>query len=49
MKKLGIALGGGGAKGLAHITFLEALDELGVKPALIAGTSIGAVIGALYA
>lgn len=49
MKKLGIALGGGGAKGLAHIPFLEALDELGVKPALIAGTSIGAVIGALYA
>jgi NTE family protein len=49
MKKLGIALGGGGAKGLAHIPLLEALDELGVKPALISGTSIGAVIGALYA
>lgn len=49
MKKLGIALGGGGAKGLAHIPLLEALDELGVRPAMIAGTSMGAIIGALYA
>ena len=49
MKRFGIALGGGGAKGLAHIPLLEALDELGVRPALIAGTSMGAIIGALYA
>lgn len=49
MKKLGIALGGGGAKGLAHILMFEALDELGVKPDLITGTSIGAVMGVLYA
>src|SRR5580692_6632967 len=44
-----IALGGGGARGLGHIAALEALDELGVAPAAIAGTSIGAVIGAGYA
>jgi NTE family protein len=49
MKKIGLALGGGGAKGLCHIAFLKALDEMGVKPALIAGTSIGAVIGGFYA
>jgi len=48
-KKIGIALGGGGAKALAHIPMLEALDELGVKPHLITGCSMGAVIGALYA
>jgi NTE family protein len=44
-----IALGGGGARGLAHIAILEALDELGVKPTAISGTSIGAIIGAAYA
>ena len=49
MKRVGVALGGGGAKGLSHIAFLKALDELGVRPAVIAGTSIGAVIGGLYA
>lgn len=46
---IGLALGGGGARGLAHILVLEALDEMGVKPALIAGTSIGAIFGAAYA
>lgn len=46
---VGIALGAGGANGLAHILMLEALDELGVKPHCIAGSSIGAVVGALYA
>ena len=46
---IGLALGGGGARGLSHILVLEALDELGVKPALIAGTSIGAILGAAYA
>jgi NTE family protein len=49
MKKIGVALGAGGAKGLSHIAFLQALDELGVRPAVIAGTSIGAVIGGFYA
>ncbi|WP_299811007.1 patatin-like phospholipase family protein [uncultured Roseibium sp.] len=47
--RIGLALGGGGARGLAHIPVLEALDELGVKPAQIAGTSIGAIMGAAYA
>lgn len=49
MKKIGLALGGGGAKGLAHILMLEAFDELGLRPCAIAGTSIGAGIAALYA
>ena len=49
MKRIGVALGGGGAKGLSHIAFLKALDELKVRPAVIAGTSIGAVIGGFYA
>jgi NTE family protein len=44
-----LALGGGGARGLAHIGVLEAFDELGMKPVAIAGTSIGAVVGAAYA
>ncbi|MCD4795884.1 MAG: patatin-like phospholipase family protein, partial [Candidatus Cloacimonetes bacterium] len=49
MKKIGLALGGGGARGLCHIKFIEALDELELKPSIIAGTSIGAIIGAFYA
>jgi NTE family protein len=49
MKKIGMALGGGGAKGLAHISMLEVLDELGIRPHMISGTSIGAIMGALYA
>jgi NTE family protein len=49
MKSVGLALGGGGARGLAHIVVAEALDEMGVKPVAIAGTSIGAIIGAGYA
>jgi NTE family protein len=47
--RIGLALGGGGARGMAHVLVCEAFDELGVKPALIAGTSIGAIIGAGYA
>ncbi len=49
MTKIGLALGAGGARGLAHICFLEAFDELGIRPAIIAGSSIGAIIGAAYA
>ncbi len=49
MKKIGLALGGGGAKGFAHIPILEVFDELGIKPYCITGTSIGAILGALYA
>lgn len=48
MVRFGIALGGGGAKGLAHVLMLEALDEIGLRPVCVAGTSIGAVIGVLY-
>jgi NTE family protein len=47
--RIGLALGSGGAGGLAHILMLEAFDELGIRPHHIAGTSIGAIIGALYA
>jgi NTE family protein len=47
--RIALALGGGSARGLAHCVVLEALDELGIKPAVIAGTSMGAVCGALYA
>ena len=46
---IALALGGGGARGLAHILMLEVFDELGIKPTVIAGTSIGAVFGAAYA
>jgi NTE family protein len=48
-KSFALALGGGGARGLAHIAVLEALDEVGRRPAAIAGTSVGALIGAAYA
>jgi len=47
--KIGLALSSGGANGLAHIFILEVFDEMGIRPHRIAGTSIGAVIGALYA
>jgi NTE family protein len=43
------ALGGGGARGLAHIVVIEALDEMGVKPVATAGTSIGALVSSAYA
>jgi NTE family protein len=43
---VGIAFGGGGARGLAHIHVIEALDELGIRPVAITGSSIGALVGA---
>lgn len=46
---IALALGGGGARGLAHIPILEAFDELGLEPKIMAGTSIGAVFAAAYA
>ena len=46
---IGLALGGGGARGLAHILMLEVFDELGLRPKVIAATSIGAIFGAAYA
>ena len=47
--RLGLVLSGGGALGLAHIGLLRVLDELGIRPDYITGTSMGAVIGGLYA
>ncbi|MFQ5629477.1 MAG: patatin-like phospholipase family protein, partial [bacterium] len=46
--KIGLALSGGGAKGLAHIGVLKVLEEIGMPIDYIAGTSMGAVVGALY-
>jgi len=46
---IGLALGGGAARGLAHIVVLEAFDQMGLKPDFIAGCSIGALLGAAYA
>jgi NTE family protein len=47
-KKIGLALGGGGAKGISHVLILEALEEMDLRPSFITGTSIGALIGAMY-
>ena len=47
-RTVAIALGGGGARGLAHVLALEALDELGITPIAISGASIGAIVGAAY-
>lgn len=49
MPAIGIALGGGGAKGWSHIGVLNALEHLGIRPSIIAGTSMGALVGAAYA
>ncbi|MCX7549400.1 patatin-like phospholipase family protein [Xanthomarina sp. F2636L] len=47
--KVALVLSGGGAKGIAHIPVLQALDSLGIVPDLIVGTSMGAVVGGMYA
>ena len=47
--KIGLTLSGGGAKGLAHIGILKAIDSAGLKIDYITGTSMGAIVGALYA
>ncbi len=47
-KKLGFALGAGGSRGVAHIGFLKAMEENGIKPDFVAGTSMGSVVGACY-
>jgi NTE family protein len=49
LDQLGIALSGGGAKGVAHIGVLQALEEAGIHPQVVAGTSAGSIIGAWYA
>lgn len=48
-KKLGFALGSGGARGVAHIGFLQAMEENGIQPSYISGCSMGSVVGAAYA
>lgn len=47
--RLGLALGGGAAKGFAHVGVISVLEEAGLRPALVVGTSAGSVVGALYA
>ncbi len=48
-RALGLALGGGGARGFAHVGLMRAMGELGLEPDIIAGTSMGALIGAMVA
>ena len=45
----GIVLSGGGARGIAHLGILKALEEFGLQPSIISGTSAGAIVGAFYA
>lgn len=47
--KVALVLSGGGAKGLAHISILQILDSLGIVPDLVIGTSMGSIVGGLYA
>jgi NTE family protein len=49
MPEFGLVLSGGGARGLAHIGVIAALEEHGISPGVISGTSMGAIVGALYA
>lgn len=47
--EIGLVLSGGGAKGMGHIGVIKAMEELGVEADIVAGTSAGAIVGALYA
>lgn len=47
-KKVAVVLSGGSARGLAHIGVLRGLEEMGIKPSIIVGTSMGSIVGALY-
>ncbi len=47
--KIGVTLSGGGARGLAHIGILKAMDSAGLRPDYITGTSMGSIVGGLYA
>ncbi|MDR5658390.1 patatin-like phospholipase family protein [Serpentinicella sp. ANB-PHB4] len=49
MKRFGIALGGGGSRGFAHLGVIKALEEKGIKPEIFSGTSAGAIVAALLA
>src|SRR5690349_1303020 len=45
-KRIGLALSGGAVRGLAHIVVIKALHQFGIRPSLVAGTSVGSIIGA---
>jgi NTE family protein len=47
--KIGIVLGAGSARGWAHIGVLRALEQAGIRPQIVCGASIGALVGAVYA
>jgi len=47
--RIGVALGGGGAKGVSHLAFLQTLEDMGLRPSVMSGTSIGAVVAGHYA
>lgn len=47
--KIGLTLSGGGARGLAHIGILEAIDSAGLRVDMVTGTSMGSIVGSLYA
>ncbi|WP_237717932.1 patatin-like phospholipase family protein [Pontibacter sp. BAB1700] len=49
MKRIGLALSGGAARGIAHLGVLKAFDELGIKPSILSGVSSGAIVGVFYA
>jgi NTE family protein len=49
LPRLGLALGGGAARGFAHIGVIQALEEAGIRPSLVVGTSAGSLVAALYA
>src|SRR5690554_4219467 len=49
MKKIGLVLSGGGYRGAAHVGVFKAMEEMGIKPSVVAGTSVGALMGALFA
>ncbi len=49
MREIGLVLSGGGARGAAHIGVIEALEEFGIRPTRLSGTSAGSIVGALYA
>ena len=48
-RSFGLALGGGAARGIAHLGVLKVLEEIGLRPDFITGTSAGSIVGALYA
>jgi NTE family protein len=49
LPRIGLALGGGAARGFAHVGVIQVLEEAGIKPALVVGTSAGSLVAALYA